>query len=178
MFAELKLRSVGNTPLESRLYFEDHRTGKTRCWQTAGSALKYDQTTSILISVLYRSCAIPVSWRIQCGSRMDLAVELLKELAPAVPHDVTVIVLCDRGIAGPKLWTRIRARAGIQVSATGRTSPSIPRPAPLRPAGGPVCRAGGTLDHPAGLSPREAGVSRYTLRFRIKQGLKALMSLG
>ena len=46
----------------------------------------------------------------QRGSWMDPTVELLKELAPAVPHDMTVIVLCDRGISSPKLWKQIRAQ--------------------------------------------------------------------
>ena len=62
--------------------------------------LKGDQTTAIVISVLYRSCAIPVAWHIrhadQPGSWMDPTVELLQALAPAVPENMTVIVLCDR----------------------------------------------------------------------------------
>ena len=74
--------------------------------------LKGDQTTAIVISVLYRSCAIPVAWHIrhadQPGSWMDPTVELLQALAPAVPENMTVIVLCDRGIASPKLWQQIR----------------------------------------------------------------------
>ena len=76
--------------------------------------LKGDDTTAIVISVVYRGCAIPVAWRIhratQRGSWMDPTVELLKELAPAVPRDMTVIVLCDRGISSPKLWQQIRAQ--------------------------------------------------------------------
>ena len=77
--------------------------------------LKGDQTTAIVISVVYRSCAIPVAWRIhratQRGSWMDPTVELLRELAPAVPREMTVIVLCDRGISSPKLWKQIRAQS-------------------------------------------------------------------
>ena len=76
--------------------------------------LKGDQTTAIVISVVYRGCAIPVAWRIhratQRGSWMDPTVELLRELAPAVPQEMTVMVLCDRGIASPKLWRQIRAQ--------------------------------------------------------------------
>ena len=76
--------------------------------------LKGDQTTAIVISVVYRGCAIPVAWRIQRanqrGSWMDQIVELLRELAPAVPREMTVIVLCDRGLASPKLWKQIRAQ--------------------------------------------------------------------
>ena len=61
-------------------------------WQSGRLALaidptlKGDQTTAIVISVLYRSCAIPVAWHIrhadQRGSWMDPTVELLRELAP------------------------------------------------------------------------------------------------
>ena len=74
---------------------------------------KKDDTVAIVISVLYRGCAIPVAWRIhranQRGSWMDPIVELLGELAPAVPGEMTVVVLCDRGLASPKLWKQIRA---------------------------------------------------------------------
>ncbi len=77
--------------------------------------LKGDQTTAIVISVPYRSCAIPVAWHIhkanQKGSWSDPTVELLKELAPAVTEGMTVIVLCDRGIASPKLWNQIREQS-------------------------------------------------------------------
>ena len=52
------------------------------------------------------------SWHIrhadQPGSWMSPTVELLQALAPAVPENMTVIVLCDRGIASPKLWQQIR----------------------------------------------------------------------
>ena len=65
--------------------------------------------------MVYRGCAIPVAWRIhratQRGSWMDPIVELLRELAPAVPKEMTVIVLCDRGLASPKLWQQIRAQS-------------------------------------------------------------------
>ena len=76
--------------------------------------LKGDQTTAIVISVVYRGCAIPVAWRIrranQRGSWMDPIVELLQALAPAVPREMTVTVLCDRGLASPKLWNQTRAQ--------------------------------------------------------------------
>ena len=76
--------------------------------------LKGTDTTAIVISVVYRSCAIPVAWRIlranKPGAWMDPIVELLRELAPAVPQDMSVIVLCDRGLASPKLWQQIRAQ--------------------------------------------------------------------
>ena len=43
---------------------------------------------------------------------MDPTVELLRELAPAVPREMTVIVLCDRGISSPKLW-KLDTRPGL-----------------------------------------------------------------
>ena len=144
--------------------------------------LKGDQTTAIVISVVYRGCAIPVAWRIhratQRGSWMDPTVELLRKLAPAVPKEMTVIVLCDRGIASPKLWRQIRAqgwhpymryRKNVQLlrprrPPVARTALRFPsrysldwprhrlqhphRKTPLHPAGGLVRRAGRTLDHP------------------------------
>ena len=63
------------------------------------------------IRVVYRSCAIP--WPAHVARRparpwMDPTVELLQALAPAVPENMTVSVLCDRGIASPKLWQQIR----------------------------------------------------------------------
>ena len=49
--------------------------------------LKGDQTTAIVISVLYRGCAIPVAWSIhratQKGSWMDPTVELLQGTGPS-----------------------------------------------------------------------------------------------
>ena len=143
--------------------------------------LKGDQTTAIVISVVYRGCAIPVAWRIhratQRGSWMDPTVELLRELAPAVPQEMTVIVLCDRGIASPKLWRQIRARLASLHAVSeerqllrprrppvARTALRFPsrygldwprhrlqhpqRKTPLHPVGGLVRRAGRTLDHP------------------------------
>ena len=110
--------------------------------------LKGDQTTAIVISVVYRGCARPREWRIhratQRGSWMDPTVELLRELAPAVPQEMTVIVLCDRGIASPKLWRQIRAQGWHPYMRIGRTSASAPKtaagcphstsfPVPIRP---------------------------------------------
>ena len=95
--------------------------------------LKGDDTTAIVISVVYRSCAIPVAWRIrranQPGSWMDPIVELLQALAPAVPREMTVIVLCDRGLASPKA-------AGVCWRG-----PSFPVPIPLGSAAEPPSAA-------------------------------------
>ena len=85
--------------------------------------VKGDDTAAIVISVLYRGCAIPVApypvrgrlWRIlrakRPGAWMDPIVELLQALAPAAPEEMTVIVLCDRGLNSPKLWRQIQAQS-------------------------------------------------------------------
>ena len=174
--------------------------------------LKGDQTTAIVISVVYRGCAIPVAWRIhratQRGSWMDPTVELLKELAPAVPKEMTVIVLCDRGIASPKLWRQIRAqgwhpymryRKNVTFCAQdGRRLPAqhfVSRPDTAWIGRGtafstPKAKRRCTLlavwyvgqEEPwiilTDLPPEDAGPSWYALRFWIELGFKAVKSLG
>ena len=129
------------------------RSGRLAPVSSTGQALavdptlKGDQTTAIVISVVYRGCAIPVAWRIhratQRGSWMDPIVELLRELAPAVPKEMTVIVLCDRGLASPKLWQQIRAQS-LPPATTGGLAPRYALPEErqlLRPRRPPVARA-------------------------------------
>ena len=174
--------------------------------------LKGDQTTAIVISVLYRSCAIPVAWHIrhadQPGSWMDPTVELLQALAPAVPEEMTVIVLCDRGIASPKLWKQIlaqgwhpgmRYRKNITFCADGgRRLPAqrfVSRPDTAWIGRGtafstPKAKRRCTLlvvwyseqEEPwiilTDLAPDQVGPSWYALRFWIELGFKAIKSLG
>ena len=187
-------------------------------WQSGGLALaidptlKGDQTTAIVISVLYRSCAIPVAWHIrhadQPGSWMDPTVELLQALAPAVPENMTVIVLCDRGIASPKLWQQIRDqgwhpgmryRKNITFCADGgKRLPAqrfVSRPDTAWIGRGtafstPKVQRRCTLlvvwyseqEEPwiilTDLAPDQVGPSWYALRFWIELGFKALKSLG
>ncbi len=75
--------------------------------------LKGDRISSIVVSVVYRSCAIPVGWHILPANRpgrwIGPAVELLELLATAVPEDRTVLVMCDRGLRSPRLWEQIRS---------------------------------------------------------------------
>ncbi len=174
--------------------------------------LKGDQTTAIVISVLYRSCAIPVAWRIlkanQKGSWSDPIVELLKQLAPAVTEGMTVIVLCDRGIASPKLWNQIREqgwhpgmryRKNITFCADGgKRLPAqrfVSQPDTAWIGQGtafstPEAKRRCTLvvvwyleqEEPwiilTDLPPDKVGPSWYALRFWIELGFKALKSLG
>ena len=73
--------------------------------------MKADQINSIVISVVYRSCAIPVAWHILPANRpgewIAPVVDLLKLLSSAVPRDKTVLVMCDRGLRSPRLWKQI-----------------------------------------------------------------------
>ncbi len=174
--------------------------------------LKGDDTTAIVISVGYRSCAIPVAWRIlranKPGAWMDPIVELLQALAPAVPMDMSVIVLYDRGLASPKLWQQIRAQGwhpymrypkNVTFYADGgRRLPArafVPRPDTAWIGGGTAFGSAAakrrcTLlavwyveqEEPwiilTDLPPEEVGVSWYALRFWIELGFKAVKSLG
>ena len=73
--------------------------------------MRADQMNSIVISVVYRSCAIPVAWHILPANRpgewIAPVVDLLKLLSSAVPQDKTVLVMCDRGLRSPRLWKQI-----------------------------------------------------------------------
>ena len=74
--------------------------------------MKGDRINAIVISVVYRSCAIPVAWRIlpanTPGRWMELIVDMLGMLSEAMPKHMTVLVMCDRGLRSPRLWDRIR----------------------------------------------------------------------
>ena len=172
--------------------------------------LKGDQTTAIVISVVYRGCAIPVAWRIMRANRpgawMDPIVELLQALAPAVPDEMTVIVLCDRGLASPKLWQQILAQGwhpymrypkNITFCAQGgRRLPArafVSRPDTAWVGSGTAfadAKRRCTLlavwyaepEEPwiilTDLPPEAVGVSWYALRFWIELGFKAVKSLG
>ena len=144
----------------------------------------------------------------QRGSWADPTVELLRELAPAVPQDMTVIVLCDRGTASPKLWTQIREqgwhpgmryRKNITFCADGgRRLPaqhfvSVPDTAWIGRGtafSSSKAKRRCTLlvvwyaeqEEPwiilTDLPPDKVGPSWYALRFWIELGFKALKSLG
>jgi len=64
------------------------------------------------ISVLYRSCAIPVAWVVLGhrgkGAWMPHLVRLLGLLAPAVPERMRVLVMSDQGLWSPTLWSHMQ----------------------------------------------------------------------
>jgi len=67
--------------------------------------------TVLVISVVYRGCAIPVAWKVvgaeQKGAWEPHWLNLLQELAGCVPEHWTVIVLSDRGLYAPWLYAKI-----------------------------------------------------------------------
>lgn len=88
-----------------------------RLSQASTLALAVDASTLsnrfvlLVISVVYRGCAIPVAWAVvpaeQRGSWRAHWLRLLRLLRPAVPADVTVLVLADRGLYARWLFRRI-----------------------------------------------------------------------
>ena len=67
--------------------------------------------TVLVISVVYRGCAIPVSWKVvgaeEKGSWEPHWLGLLASLADSVPEHWTVIVMSDRGLYAPWLSAKI-----------------------------------------------------------------------
>ena len=67
--------------------------------------------TVLVISVVYRGCAIPVAWKVvgaeQKGAWQPYWLDLLKHLAGCVPEHWTVIVTLDRGLYAPWLYAKI-----------------------------------------------------------------------
>ncbi len=88
-----------------------------RLWQGQQLALALDATTLgerfvvLTVSVVYRGCAIPVAWRVlpanQPGAWRREWLRLLRQLRPAVPSQVQVLVLADRGLYARWLFGRI-----------------------------------------------------------------------
>lgn len=87
-------------------------------WQGSELALALDATlhgdrlVALVVSVLYRGCAIPVAWHLlpanQEGAWLPEIITLFRRLRPAVPATMTVLVLADRGLWSPTLWAELR----------------------------------------------------------------------
>ena len=67
--------------------------------------------TVLVISVVYRGCAIPVAWKVvgaeQKGAWKPHWMKLLEKLLGSVPAHWTVIVMSDRGLYAPWLYGKI-----------------------------------------------------------------------
>ena len=71
-----------------------------------------DRYTILCISVLYGQTAIPVAWHVLPGHIKGewhpLWVDLLAQIATAIPATVQVLVLFDRGLYSKRLFTVVR----------------------------------------------------------------------
>ena len=107
------------TQLEIRLCFAPLLRWLLSWWTGNQLALAIDPTThrdrlsAVVISVLYRGSAIPVAWHILPGNRpgpwIAPTLDLLSLLGPAIPKNMTVLVLTDRGLWSPRLWKQIQS---------------------------------------------------------------------
>jgi hypothetical protein len=88
-----------------------------RLWEGTQLALALDATslgdrfTVLVISVVYRGCAIPIAWTVLTAN-VEKAwrpewLRMLRQLYRAVPPTWTVIVLADRGLYARWLFLRI-----------------------------------------------------------------------
>ena len=87
-------------------------------WQGQQLAIALDATllgdrlAVLAVSVLYRGCAIPIAWTVLVANKehpwRKEWLRMLRLLHRAVPDDMSVIVLSDRGISRPWLFRRIR----------------------------------------------------------------------
>lgn len=66
----------------------------------------------LVISVVYRGCAIPIAWRvlpaIEKGSWKGVWLDLFSPFQGVIPKDWTVIVMADRGLYANWLWEAIK----------------------------------------------------------------------
>jgi hypothetical protein len=113
-------------------------------WQGAALPVALDATyhgdrlVVVSLSVLYRGTAIPVAWHVTAANRpgawLQPALEVLARLAPVVPTGMTVLLLADRGLWSPRLWTGVQA---VGWHPLLRLRPDVT----FRPAGGQRVRA-------------------------------------
>ena len=122
-------------------------------WQGEQLALALDATllgdrlAVLAVSVLYRGCAIPIAWTVLAANKehpwRKEWLRMLRLLHGAVPGDMRVIVLSDRGISRPWLFRRI-CRLGwhplLRITLCGTFRPQ--NEATFKSLGSFVCQAG------------------------------------
>ena len=174
--------------------------------------MKGDRLAALVISVVYRSCAIPVAWRImpanKRGEWMEPIADMLRTVSEAVPEEMTVVVMCDRGLRSRRLWdqtvslgwhpyvrqsintvfcpdggTRLAARKLVPGPGYAYVGCGTAFRAPGKRRRGTVIVAWDTEQSEpwvvmTDLSSAEAGVCWYALRFWIETGFRAIKSMG
>ena len=86
-------------------------------WKSNDLALAVDPTMlsdrlcAIVVSAVYRGCAIPVAWDVmpanKQGKWIEPMVEMLDLPSVAIPNGMRAIVMTDRGLRSPDLWKKI-----------------------------------------------------------------------
>ena len=186
-------------------------------WQGQQLALAVDATTLgdrlvvLAVSVVYRGVAIPVAWKVMVGNQPGRWkpewLRLLRLIHRAIPAEMMVIVLSDRGISQPWLFKRIR-RLGwhplLRITISGTFQPQgqqhyrplkclVPQPGTCWQGPGRLykskrfactllCRWEAGYEHPwlliTDLSPTQADACWYGLRAWIEQGFKVSKRAG
>jgi hypothetical protein len=181
-------------------------------------ALAIDATTRgqhvtvLSISLLYHSCAIPLAWCALPGNQQRAWIpeitRLLALLAPAMPAQLHVLVLTDRGLWSPRLWQAIRRHnwhPGMRVQGNVLFAPAgqkrqhasalVPGPGHAWVGKGVAFKDKGTrrrgtlvVAWAAGhaepwivltdLAPQAVGVSWYGMRMWVELGFRVLKSMG
>jgi hypothetical protein len=84
---------------------------ETRIALAFDATLLRQQFAVLVVSVVYRGCAIPVAWKVVRASTKGAwrphIIQLFQLLAPAIPAEWTVIVLADRGLYARWLYRQI-----------------------------------------------------------------------
>ena len=123
-----------------------------RWWEGHQLPLALDATTLgqrfvvLVISVLYRGCAVPVAWTVlSAGEKQAWRREwlrMLRQVRAAVPRRFCVIVRADRGLYARWLYKRI-VRLGwqpmLRINTGGMFRPAAS--ARYSPVGGGLCRS-------------------------------------
>ena len=187
-------------------------------WQADELALAVDATAhkdrvvALVVSALYRGAAIPIAWAVLPANKpapwMPKILHLLGLLAPAIGPGMRVLVLADRGLWSPRLWTEIKRLGFHPVLRVNQTATFRPEAGPRQPAralvpgpghawvgrgvafGDHKVRRAGTMvvfwqegqSEPwvvlTDLAPEEVGIAWYGLRIWIELGFRALKGLG
>ena len=73
-----------------------------------------DKNTVLVVSLLFRACAVPVAWQVlpanRKGAWMEPILALLSRLQQALPAHLSVVVMADRGLWSPRLFRAIQAK--------------------------------------------------------------------
>jgi hypothetical protein len=71
-----------------------------------------ERLVALGVSVRYRGGALPVAWPIvpaqQADAWLPAILQWLRQVCPAVPATLTVLVLADRGLGSPTRWADLR----------------------------------------------------------------------